>query len=102
VLGTAQVLQVFTVSKVGRIAGCRVTSGTIRRNARVRLVRDNVVVFDGAIRTLRHHKDDVREVKDGMECGLALENFQDIHEADAIEAYEVEEVVRTLEDARAR
>ncbi|MEX2650298.1 MAG: translation initiation factor IF-2 [Alphaproteobacteria bacterium] len=102
VLGTAQVLQVFTVSKVGRIAGCRVTSGAIRRNARVRLVRDNVVVFDGAIRTLKHHKDDVREVKDGMECGLALENFQDIHEADAIEAYEVEEVVRTLEDARAR
>jgi translation initiation factor IF-2 len=102
VLGTLQVLQVFTVSKAGRVAGCRVTSGLIRRNARVRLLRDDVVVFDGAIRTLKHHKDDVREVKDGMECGVALENFQDVHEGDQIEAYELEEVTRTLEDARAR
>jgi translation initiation factor IF-2 len=101
VLGSAQVLQVFTISKVGRIAGCRVTSGVARRNARARLVRDDVVVFDGAIRTLKHVKDDVREVKDGMECGIALENFQDVHEGDRIEFYEVEEVTRTLQDARA-
>ncbi|MBM3585553.1 MAG: translation initiation factor IF-2 [Alphaproteobacteria bacterium] len=101
VLGSAQVLQVFTISKVGRIAGCRVTSGVARRNARARLVRDDVVVFDGAIRTLKHVKDDVREVKDNMECGIALENFQDVHEGDRIEFYEVEEVTRTLQDARA-
>jgi translation initiation factor IF-2 len=96
VLGTAQVLQIFSISKVGKIAGCRVTSGIVRRNARVRILRNDVVVFDGPIKTLKHVKDDVREVRDGMECGIALENFQDVHEGDVFEAYEIEEVTRTL------
>jgi translation initiation factor IF-2 len=96
VIGTAQVLQIFNISKVGRIAGCRVTSGVVRRGARVRILRDDVVVFEGPIRTLKHLKDDVREVRDGMECGIALENFQDVHEGDVFETYEIEEVTRTL------
>ncbi len=96
VIGTAQVLQIFNITKIGRIAGCRVTSGVVRRNARIRILRNDVVVFDGAVRALKHLKDDVREVKDGLECGIALENFQDIHERDVFEAYEIEQVTRTL------
>ena len=96
VLGAAQVLQVFNISKVGRIAGCRVTSGVVRRNAKVRVLRDGTIVYDGTLKTLKHVKDDVREVKDGLECGMAFDNFQDVHERDVIECYEVEEVARTL------
>ena len=96
VIGTARVLQVFNITKVGKIAGCRVTSGVMRRSARVRILRDDVAVFSGPIRALKHVKDDVREVKDGLECGIALDNFQDIHEGDVFEAYEIEQVIRTL------
>jgi translation initiation factor IF-2 len=73
-----------------------VTSGLVKRSARVRLLRDNVVIHDGAIRTLRRFKDDVREVREGTECGIALENYQDIRAGDVLEVYEVQEVQRAL------
>ena len=95
-LGHADVREVFNITKVGKIAGCRVTDGTIKRPARARLLRDNVVVFDGAIGSLKRFKDDVREVKEGFECGIALENYNDLRQGDVIEVYEVQEVARTL------
>ena len=78
------------------IAGSYVKSGVIRRNAKARLIRDGVVVYDGKIASLRRFKDDVSEVRDGFECGIGIENFQDIKEGDLIEAYEVEEIARTI------
>jgi len=96
VLGSLQVREVFNVSKVGKVAGCMVTDGLVRRGARVRLLRDSVVVHDGKLGTLRRFKDDVREVKDGYECGIALDSYQDMQIGDVVEAYEVEEVARTL------
>jgi translation initiation factor IF-2 len=96
VLGEAEVRQTFRVPKLGLIAGSYVTGGTIRRNARARLVRDGVVVYDGRVTSLRRFKDDVSEVRDGYECGIGLENFQDIKDGDVIEAYEVEEVARSI------
>ena len=96
ILGHAEIRQVFDVSKVGKIAGCRVVDGLIRRTARARLLRDNVVIYDGQLGSLRRFKDDVREVRDGFECGMSIENYNDIREGDVIEAYEVEEVARTL------
>ncbi len=96
-LGNAQILQVFEVGRVGRIAGCRVTNGLVRRGAKVRLLRDDVVIHDGALKTLRRFKDDVREVKEGYECGMSFENYSDVREGDTIEFYEIEEVARTLD-----
>ena len=81
---------------MGVIAGSYVRSGVIRRNAKARLIRDGVVVYDGKIASLRRFKDDVSEVRDGFECGIGIENFQDIKEGDLIEAYEVEEIARTI------
>jgi translation initiation factor IF-2 len=78
------------------IAGCYVTQGTITRDGRVRLVRDSVVVYDGKVASLRRFKDDVREVAAGYECGIGIENFQDVKEGDLIEAYEVREVARSI------
>ncbi|MCP4330487.1 MAG: translation initiation factor IF-2 [Alphaproteobacteria bacterium] len=95
-LGNAEIREVFKISKVGRVAGCMVTNGTVKRGARVRLLRDDVVIHEGGLSTLKRFKDDVREVKEGFECGLALENYQDIKEGDIIECYEVEEVAREL------
>ena len=95
-VGTAEILEVFNVSKVGRIAGCRVTDGIMRRGARVRLLRDNVVIYKGALGNLKRFKDDVDEVKAGIECGMSLEKYQDLQVRDQIEAYEVEEIARTL------
>ena len=95
-VGTAEILETFSVSKVGRIAGCRVTDGIMRRGARVRLLRDNVVIYEGALGNLRRFKDDVDEVKAGIECGMSLEKYQDVQVRDQIEAYEVEEIARTL------
>ncbi len=97
VLGHAEVRQVFSVPKVGRVAGCMVTDGVVRRSARVRVVRDGVVIHDGTIASLRRFKEDVREVREGYECGIGLEGFQDIREGDVLEVYEVQEVARTLE-----
>ena len=95
-LGQARVKQVFAVSKVGKVAGCEVIEGTVRRGAKARLLRDDVVVHEGVLGKLKHFKDDAREVRSGSECGIALENYQDYHEGDIIEAYEVEEIARTL------
>ncbi|MFL5766312.1 MAG: translation initiation factor IF-2 [Actinomycetota bacterium] len=95
-LGRAEVRATFRVPRMGVVAGCYVTSGTITRNARARLVRDGVVVYEGRVGTLRRFKDDVREVAEGYECGIGLENFQDVHEGDQIEAFEVREVARSL------
>jgi translation initiation factor IF-2 len=95
-LGTAEIREVFKITKVGRVAGCMVTKGLVRRGARVRLLRDDVVIHEGGLSTLKRFKEDVREVKEGFECGLALENTQDIREGDIIECYEVEEVAREL------
>ena len=97
VLGAAQVLETFDITKVGRIAGCRVLDGIVRRNARVRVLRDGVPQFDGAIKNLKHHKDEVREIKAGQECGILLDGFHDVEVGDEIEAYELKEVARTLD-----
>jgi translation initiation factor IF-2 len=96
VLGDAHVLQLFKVSKVGTIAGCVVKSGTISRSAKARVVRDGVQVYDGALASLKRFKDDVKEVKEGLECGIGIENFNDLKVGDVIESYRVEEVKRTL------
>ncbi len=94
--GHAEIREVFTITKVGKIAGCMVTDGFIRRGARVRLLRDDVVIHDGALGSLRRFKDDTKEVREGFECGIGVEGYSDIRERDVIEAYEVEEVARTL------
>ena len=96
ILGHAEIREVFAVSKVGKVAGCRVVDGLIRRGARLRLVRDDVVIHEGAMGSLRRFKDDVREVREGFECGIGIEGYNDIREGDVIEAYEVEQVARTL------
>ena len=96
-LGNAQILEIFDIGKVGRIAGCRVTGGLARRGAKVRLLRDDIVIHDGALKTLRSFKDDVREVKEGFECGMAFENYTDLREGDVMEFYEIEEVARVLD-----
>jgi translation initiation factor IF-2 len=96
VIGHAEVREVFTITKVGRIAGCRVIDGQIRRGARARLLRDDIVIHDGALGSLKRFKDDVREVREGFECGIGLEGWNDLREGDVIEAYEVEQVARTL------
>ncbi|MBV8566719.1 MAG: translation initiation factor IF-2 [Methylobacteriaceae bacterium] len=95
-LGNAQILEIFNISKVGKVAGCRVTDGTVERGANVRLIRDNVVVHEGKLSTLKRFKDEVKEVVAGQECGMAFENYQDMRAGDVIECYRVEEVKRTL------
>ncbi|GAA4431982.1 translation initiation factor IF-2 [Pontibacter saemangeumensis] len=96
ITGNAEVRDVFKITKVGTIAGCMVTDGTIQRNAKVRLVRDGIVVMDGEILALKRFKDDVSEVRQGFECGISLKNYNDIQEGDVIEAYTEKEVKRTL------
>jgi translation initiation factor IF-2 len=95
-LGNARILEVFSISKVGKVAGCRVTEGRVERGARVRLIRDNVVIHEGTLSTLKRFKDEVREVPAGQECGMAFANHQDIREGDVIECYNVETIKRTL------
>jgi translation initiation factor IF-2 len=95
-LGEAQILEVFNVSKVGKIAGCRVLDGVVQRGAHVRLIRDNVVIHEGRLSQLKRFKDDAREVTSGQECGMSFENYQDMRVGDLIECYRVEEVKRTL------
>jgi translation initiation factor IF-2 len=96
IIGNAEIRQVFRISKIGAIAGCMVTSGTVRRGARVRVLRDHVVVFTGELDSLKRFKDDVREVKEGFECGLNIKNYNDIAEGDQLEFFEIKEVARTL------
>jgi translation initiation factor IF-2 len=95
-LGNAQILEIFSVSKVGKIAGCRVTDGKVERGANVRLIRDNVVIHEGKLSQLKRFKDDAREVVAGQECGMAFENYQDMRAGDVIECYRVESVQRSL------
>ncbi|MBS0436889.1 MAG: translation initiation factor IF-2, partial [Proteobacteria bacterium] len=95
-IGTAEIRQVFVASKIGTVAGSMVTSGLVRRGARFRLLRDNVVVYTGEVESVRRLKDDVREVKEGFECGIKLKNYNDIKEGDQLEFFEIKEVARTL------
>jgi translation initiation factor IF-2 len=99
VTGAAEVREVFKITKVGTIAGCMVTEGVIHRNNEVRLIRDGIVIYTGQLASLKRFKDDAREVKEGFECGIGIENFNDLKVGDVIEAYVVEEVARTLEDS---
>ncbi len=101
VLGEAEVRQLFKISGVGTIAGCFVRSGTMRRGASVRVIRDGVVVYDGAMSSLKRFKEDVREVKEGLECGIGIENYNDVKVDDVLEAYRIEEIARSLETAGA-
>jgi translation initiation factor IF-2 len=95
-LGNALILEVFNISKVGKVAGCRITDGTVERGANVRLIRDNVVVHEGKLSTLKRFKDEVREVQSGQECGMAFENYGDMRVGDVIECYRVETIQRSL------
>ena len=96
IIGMAEIRTVFVASKIGTVAGCMVTSGQVTRNARFRLLRDNVVVYTGELESLKRIKDDVREVKEGFECGIKLKNYNDIKEGDQLEFFEVKEIARTL------
>lgn len=95
-LGAAEIREVFSNSKVGKVAGCYITDGMVRRGAKVRLLRDNVVIHEGTLKTLRRFKEEVREVKESYECGMAFENYNDIRQGDVIECYEIESVARQL------
>ena len=96
IIGSADIRKVFVASKIGTVAGSMVTSGLVRRGARFRLLRDNVVVYTGEVDSVRREKDDVREVKEGFECGIKLKNYNDIAEGDQLEFFEIKEVARTL------
>ena len=95
-LGNAEILEVFNITKVGKVAGCRVVEGKVERGAGVRLVRDNVVIHEGKLKTLKRFKDEVAEVPVGQECGMAFENYEDIRAGDTIECFRVEHITRTL------
>jgi translation initiation factor IF-2 len=95
-LGNAEILEVFNITKVGKVAGCRVVEGNVQRGAKVRLVRDNVVVHEGTLSTLKRFKDEVKEVQVGQECGMAFENYQDMRAGDVIECFTVESIQRSL------
>ena len=96
ILGYAQIRNVFNITGVGKVAGCMVTEGMVKRGAKIRLLRDNVVIHDGNLGQLKRYKDDVKEVKEGYECGMSFENYNDIQVNDNIECYEVEEIAKTL------
>jgi translation initiation factor IF-2 len=95
-LGNAEVLEVFNISKVGKIAGCRITDGKVERGASVRLIRDDVVIHEGQLSTLKRFKDEVKEVNAGQECGMGFENYHDLKEGDVIECFTIEEIERNL------
>ena len=96
ILGYAEIRNVFNITGVGKVAGCMVTEGLVKRGAKVRLLRDNVVIHDGALGQLKRFKDDVKEVKDGYECGMSFENYNDIQVGDFIECYEIESIAAKL------
>jgi translation initiation factor IF-2 len=95
-IGKAEIRQLFKISKAGWVAGCMVTEGVVRRTARARVIREGIVTFDGKLAALKRFKDDAREVKDGLECGLSFENFNDMKVGDTVECYEVQEVRQSL------
>jgi translation initiation factor IF-2 len=96
IIGTAEIRTVFVASKIGTVAGCMVTSGHVNRSANFRLLRDNIVIYTGELDSLKRMKDDVREVKEGFECGIKLKNYNDISEGDQLEFFEIKEIARTL------
>jgi translation initiation factor IF-2 len=96
-IGYAEIREVFNITKAGKIAGCMVTDGVVKRGAKVRLLRDNVVIHEGTLKTLKRFKDEVKEVKAGFECGMAFENYEDIRAGDQIECFEVQSIARTVE-----
>ena len=95
-IGNAEIREVFNITRVGKVAGCRIIDGAVRRGAGVRLLRDNVVIHEGKLGTLKRFKEEVREVREGFECGMGFENYHDIQVGDVIECFEVEEVARAL------
>ncbi|MDD3181422.1 MAG: translation initiation factor IF-2 [Alphaproteobacteria bacterium] len=95
-LGNAKILQVFNITKVGKVAGCKITEGIVKRGAKVRLLRDDVVIHEGALKTLKRMKDEVKEVREGFECGMAFENYDNMQADDVIECFEIEEIARQL------
>jgi len=96
-LGNAEILEIFNISKTGKVAGCRVTEGVVRRGSHVRLIRDDVVIHEGKLSTLKRFKDEVKEVQSGQECGMAFEGYQDMRKGDVIECFDVEVVKRSLD-----
>lgn len=96
-LGSAAIREVFSLTKAGKVAGCMITEGLVKRGAKVRLLRDNIVIHEGSLKTLRRFKDEVKEVREGYECGMAFENYNDIKEGDTIECFEIEEIARTID-----
>jgi translation initiation factor IF-2 len=96
-LGYAKIKKVFKITKVGKIAGCEITEGVVKRNIKVRLLRDNVVIHEGDLATLKHHQKEVDEVKEGTECGMSLVNYEDIKEGDLIECFEIKTEIPTLQ-----
>jgi translation initiation factor IF-2 len=95
-LGNAKILEVFHISKVGKVAGCRVIDGVVRRGQKVRLLRDNIVIHEGSLSTLKHFQNEVKEVKVGQECGMSFENYEDLKDGDTIECFSVETIERQL------
>lgn len=96
IVGIAEVRDVFNSPKFGQIAGCMVVDGTVYRNKKIRVLRDNVVIYEGELESLRRYKDDVADVRQGMECGIGVKNYQDVRPGDQIEVFDVREVARTL------
>ena len=99
IIGSAEVREIFKITKVGTIAGSEVIDGVVDRQAGVRLIREGIVVYEGEVSSLKRFKDDVKEVREGLECGIGIKNFNDIKVGDVIESYTVEEVARTLAEA---
>jgi len=95
-LGNAEILEIFNISKTGKVAGCRVTEGRVERGAKVRLIRDDVVIHEGTLSTLKRFKDEVKEVQGGQECGMAFEKYEDMRVGDVIECFTTEEIARSL------
>jgi translation initiation factor IF-2 len=95
-IGLVEVREVYRISKVGAVAGCYVQDGVIKRNSKIRILRDDVIIFTGELDSLKRFKDDVKEVKSNFECGLSLKNYNDIEVGDLLEVYEVVEIARTL------
>jgi translation initiation factor IF-2 len=96
IIGTAEIRTVFVATKIGTIAGSYVLDGVVQRNAHFRLLRDNVVIYTGEVESVRRMKDDVKEVREGFECGIKLRNYSDIREGDQLELFEIKEIARTL------
>ncbi len=96
-IGYAEIRDVFNITKAGKVAGCMITDGVVKRGAKVRLLRDNVVIHEGTLKTLKRFKDEVKEVKSGFECGMAFENYEDIRSGDMIECFEIKSVARTVQ-----